>query len=62
MVGTTPVPKAQKGKGRVIITDGDEEYWIQALYDDPMYLRAFAEQNRVDTVPVTTNEKKEVSS
>lgn len=33
MVGTQPTPKAQKGKGRIIITDGDEEYWIQSLYD-----------------------------
>ena len=47
MVGTTPIPRAQKGKGRILITDGDEEFWIQALYDDPAYLRAFAEKNRL---------------
>jgi hypothetical protein len=53
MVGTTPIPRAQKGKGRILLTDGDEEYWIQALYDDPAYLRAFAEANRLDTtIPV----------
>ena len=37
LVGTQPTPKAQKGKGRIIITDGDEEYWIQSLYDPTGY-------------------------
>jgi hypothetical protein len=33
MVGTMPAPKAQPGKGRIILTNGDEETWIQSLYD-----------------------------
>lgn len=33
MVGTMPAPKAQPGKGRIILTDGDEEIWIQSMYD-----------------------------
>jgi len=33
MVGTMPAPKAQPGKGRIILTNGDDETWIQSLYD-----------------------------
>lgn len=60
MVGTTPIPRAQRGKGRILITDGDEEFWIQALYDDPAYLRAFAEKNRMPLFD-TVDEKEKAS-
>ena len=58
MVGTTPIPRAQRGKGRILITDGDEEFWIQALYDDPDYLRAFAEKNRLPLVDIVDEKEK----
>lgn len=60
IVGTTPVPRAQRGKGRILLTDGDEEFWIQALYDDPAYLRAFAEKNRLPLFD-TVDEKEKAS-
>ena len=46
MIGTTPAIKSQKGAGRVLVTNGAEEYWIQALYDDPLRIRQWVEDQR----------------
>jgi hypothetical protein len=34
IVGTTPVIKSVSKVGRVLVTDGAREYWIQTLYED----------------------------
>jgi hypothetical protein len=49
-VGTSPRPKPQKGQGRAIYVDGDQETWIQALFDDPGKLKDYAMANRSPNV------------
>lgn len=46
IVGTTPVPALQTGPGRICMVRGSGERWVQSLYDDPAYLRAYTEANR----------------
>jgi hypothetical protein len=45
-IGTTPVPKAQAGKGRAIYAVGESETWVQTLLGSDDELRAFAMANR----------------
>lgn len=40
IVGTTYV-KPQKGKGRILLTDGEEETWIQGLYAPGEWLKEY---------------------
>lgn len=65
IVGTMPCPKAQPGKGRIILTDGDREQWIQSLYDPEGYQgspdyygpsRRFIEQYRTPIDPSNERE------
>lgn len=42
LVGTTPVPAAQKGKGRWIYVADDEQTWVQNVYGTPEELRSWA--------------------
>jgi hypothetical protein len=51
IIGTTPVPALQTGPGRILMCRGSDEEWVQSLYDDPGYLRAYAEANRRPAVP-----------
>jgi hypothetical protein len=46
-VGTTPIPRPQKGRGRAIYVDGDEETWVQCLYAADTEFRDFAMANRM---------------
>jgi hypothetical protein len=46
-IGTTPVPRAQKGRGRAIYTSGESEAWVQNLYGTDEELREFAMSGRV---------------
>lgn len=48
IVGTTPIPRAQKGSGRAIFVNGENETWVQGLYETPEYLRDFAMANRIN--------------
>lgn len=47
IIGTSPVPECQTGPGRICMVNGNDERWIQSLYDDTEYLRHYAEANRV---------------
>lgn len=46
IIGTTPVPECQNGPGRILMCRGNSETWVQSFYDDPDWLRSYAEQNR----------------
>ena len=46
LIGTTPVPRSQKQKGRWIYSDGQTETWVQNLYADTEFLRDYAMQRR----------------
>lgn len=46
IIGTTPIPECQNGPGRILMCRGTQETWVQSFYDDPDYLRAYAEINR----------------
>lgn len=53
LVGTTPVPKSQKGLGRWIYTDGETERWVQNVYSSDgtdetwaREIRAWAQEGR----------------
>lgn len=41
-IGTTPVPKMQKGQGRALFNDGEVDTWVQCLYASEEEFRAFA--------------------
>jgi hypothetical protein len=45
-VGTSPVPKAQRGKGRAIYVAGESEVWVQCLYGSDAELKEFAMASR----------------
>jgi hypothetical protein len=42
-IGTTPVPRMQKGQGRALFNDGDTDTWVQCLYASEAEFRAFAQ-------------------
>lgn len=44
-IGTTPIPKMQKGIGRALYNDGERDVWVQCLYESDEYLRDFAMAN-----------------
>ncbi len=54
MIGT-PIIKAQKIVGRILVTNGAEEYWIQSLYDEPETLVKWVQDMR--NKPVNEKEK-----
>lgn len=45
-VGTTPVPRDQRGQGRWIFTDGNDETWVQVTYADHEQVYEYAMQGR----------------
>ena len=49
-VGTSPVPRAQKGRGRVIYVDGENETWVQCLLGSDDELRDFAMKGRTNLI------------
>ncbi len=54
LIGTTPIPRSQKQRGRWIYSDGQEETWIQNIYGTPQEIRDYALSGRrpeLSTVP-----------
>lgn len=49
LIGTTPIPRSQKPKGRWIYSDGQTETWVQNLYADSETIRAYASDRRTVT-------------
>jgi len=49
-VGTSPTPRAQKGKGRVIYIDGENETWVQCFLGSDTELRDFAMKGRTSLI------------
>ncbi|MER7050378.1 hypothetical protein ABT391_36735 [Streptomyces jumonjinensis] len=49
VIGTTPVPESVDEAGRMMIVEGNSQFWVQALYGDPDELRAWAVQARERT-------------
>lgn len=55
LVGTTPIPKSQKPRGRWIYSDGQDETWVQNVLMTPAEARAWATAGRTHhaaSVPV----------
>jgi hypothetical protein len=46
LIGTTPVPKSQKPRGRWIYSDGQDETWVQNVYMTPAEARSWAMPTR----------------
>jgi hypothetical protein len=46
-IGTTPVPRAQRGKGRAIYAAGESETWVQCLLASDQEFHDFAIANRI---------------
>lgn len=42
VVGTKPVPDSYEKAGRMMIVEGNAQYWVQTLYADPEQLRDWA--------------------
>jgi hypothetical protein len=56
LVGTTPVPRSQKPKGRWIYSDGMQETWVQNVYGSPQMIRDYATAKRLKT-PVQSSSR-----
>ncbi|MFH0246565.1 hypothetical protein ACGRHY_30015 [Streptomyces sp. HK10] len=41
LIGTTPIPRSQKKRGRFIVVDGGAHTWVQAPYATPEEIRAY---------------------
>ena len=54
MVGT-PIIKSRPGKGRVLVTDGSEEYWVQTLYDETDYFVKWVNDSHATAEESTEN-------
>lgn len=48
LIGTTPVPRSQKPKGRWIYSDGQTETWVQNVYGSPQLIRDYATAKRTN--------------
>ena len=46
LVGTTPIPRSQKPRGRWIYSDGESLTWVQNVYASPAEVRDYAMENR----------------
>jgi hypothetical protein len=46
LVGTTPIPRSQKPRGRIVFWDGSDVTWVQAAYGTPEELRDYAMHGR----------------
>jgi len=51
LVGTTPVPKSQKPRGRWIYTDGQQETWVQNICGTAQEIRDWASAGRRPAAP-----------
>lgn len=51
LVGTVPIPRAQKGKGRWIYDDGESSTWVQNVYPSAQDLRSWALDRQVAPTP-----------
>ncbi|MFF7013244.1 hypothetical protein ACFY9Y_35120 [Streptomyces fimicarius] len=49
VIGTTPVPESVDKAGRMMIVEGNQQYWIQTPFAKPEELRAWAIQARERT-------------
>lgn len=47
LIGTTPIPKSQRQRGRWIYSDGQEETWVQNIMATPQEIRAYAMEGRL---------------
>lgn len=61
-VGTSPIPRSQKGRGRAIYVDGENETWVQCLYGSDSELKDFAMKGRVKLETPTDREVIRVNS
>lgn len=55
MIGTTPVIRAQKQAGRVLVTNGASEYWIQSLFAEQTELVEWVRDMRSNPQDWTAN-------
>lgn len=46
LVGTTPVPRSSRRRGRWIWSDGEDETWVQMIYGTPEEIAAYASVGR----------------
>lgn len=53
LVGTAPIPKSQKKRGRFIYSDGQDETWVQNVLPTDQELRDYASTSRPVDVPAT---------
>lgn len=44
LVGTKPVPRSQKPRGRIIVVEGGEHTWIQGVYGSELAWRDYAQE------------------
>ncbi|MGW8768700.1 hypothetical protein ACWGN5_40245 [Streptomyces sp. NPDC055815] len=49
VVGTTPVPDSVDKAGRMMVVEGNSQYWIQTCFAEPRDLRAWAIEQRKAT-------------
>lgn len=49
VIGTTPVPESIDEAGRMMVVEGNSQFWVQTLYGKPEELRAWALQARERT-------------
>ena len=61
-VGTFPVPKSQKGRGRAIYIDGENETWVQNFYGTDAELRDFAMAGRTGLITPTNKQVMKINS
>ncbi|MGW6708082.1 hypothetical protein ACWGDE_24760 [Streptomyces sp. NPDC054956] len=49
VIGTTPIPESVDKAGRMMIVEGNHQYWVQTCYGEPKELRAWALEQREAT-------------
>jgi hypothetical protein len=49
VIGTTPVPDSYDKAGRMMIVEGNSQYWVQTIWAKPELLRAWAIEQRQAT-------------
>lgn len=59
IIGTTPVIRAVNKIGRVLVTNGAEEYWIQTLYEDQVSLAKWIRDMKTKPIGEVENAKAE---
>lgn len=46
VIGTTPIPESVDKAGRMMIVEGNHQYWVQTCFAEPKELRAWALEQR----------------